>query len=135
VKFKKKYIFFYVNNINQANEVILTCKLNNIIPILCFKFYMVKGLGANWILELKNLLNKKFKKKYFKILVNCNKDYGLFIFLTSNKINYLDIKADKKTLIRLKNIAKKNKVIVNPKYNAIDLSRIKKIKMNIEKRL
>ena len=49
------------------------------------------------------------------------------------KIDFLQVNADLKTLSRLKNIAKKNKVTVNPKISVINLANIKNIKSKIQK--
>ena len=66
-------------------------------------------------------------------MVNCRKNYGLFINLVQQKIDFLQINADHKTLFRLKNIAKKNKVTVNHKISIINLANIKNIKLKIQK--
>ena len=76
---------------------------------------------------------EKFSKKKFKLFVDCKKNYGLFINLVLQKIDFLQVKADLKTLSRLKNIAKKNKVTVNPKISIINLANIKNIKSKIQK--
>ena len=133
MKIKKHYLFFNINNINQAIETIIICKKNKMLPIICIKFFLIDGFGPDWIKELRNLLLKKFNKKDFKILVNCRKNYGLFINLVQQKIDFLQVNADPNTLFRLKNIANKNKVTVNPKINIINLANINKIKSKIQK--
>tara|TARA_Y100000780_G_C13316881_1_gene276165 strand:- start:18 stop:431 length:414 start_codon:yes stop_codon:yes gene_type:complete len=133
VKIKKNYLFFNINNINQAIEAIIICKKNKMLPVICIKFFIIDGFGPDWIKELRNLLLKKFNKRDFKILVDCRKNYGLFINLVQQKIDFLQVKAEPNTLFRLKNIANKNKVTVNPKINIINLSNIKKIKSKIQK--
>ena len=133
MKLKKNYLFFNVKNIHQAIETIFICKTIKILPIVCIKFFLVDGFGPDWIKEFKNLLLKKFNKRDFKILVDCRKNYGLFINLVQQKLNFLQINADPKTLSRLKNIAKKNKVTVNHKISIINLANIKNIKSKIQK--
>ena len=135
MKLNKNHLFFNVNNIYQAIETLSISKSKNIIPIFCIKFFLIDGLGLDWIVEFKNLLLKKFNKKNFKIHVNCRKDYGLFINLVQHNLDFLQVKADYKTLTRLKNIAKKNKVIVNPKISIINLSNIKNIRLKIQKKI
>ena len=49
------------------------------------------------------------------------------------KIDFLQVNADSNTLSRLKNIANKNKVTVNPKISIINLANIKNIKSKIQK--
>ena len=128
-------MFINVNNIHQAIETISICRTNKILPIFCIKYYLIDGFGADWITEFRNLLLKKFNTKDFKILVNCRKNYGLFINLVQQELDFLQVKADPKTLSRLNNIAKKNKVSVNSKINIINLSNIKNIKSKIQKKL
>ncbi len=135
MKLKKKYLFFNVNNIYQAIETILICRKTKLLPIFCIKYYLIDGFGQDWIIEFRNLLQKKFNKNDFKILVDCKINYGLFISLIQKKIDFLQVSADFKTLFRLKNIAKKNKVTVNPKISIINLSNIKNIKLKINKHI
>ena len=122
-----------MKNIHQAIETISICKTKKILPIVCIKFFLVDGFGPNWIIEFRNLLLKKFNKKDFKTLVDCKKNYGLFINLVQQKIDFLQVNADTNTLYRLKNIANKNKVTVNPKISIINLTNIKNIKSKIQK--
>ena len=133
MKSKKVYYCFNINNIHQAFKIIIICKNYNIIPIFFIKFYIINGFGPDWITEFRNLLLKKFNKKDYKIYIDCKKNYGLFINLVCQKIDFLQVNADLKTLSRLNNIAKKNKVIVNPKISVINLANIKNIKSKIQK--
>ena len=133
MKLTKNYFFFNVNNIHQAIEITSICRTNKILPIFYIKFYLIDGFGLDWIIEFRNLLLKKFNKKDFKILVDCKKNYGFFISLVQKKIDFLQVSSDPQTLLRLKNIAKKNKVIVNPEISIVNLSNIKNIKLKIQK--
>ena len=133
MKSNKAYYCFNVNNIHQALKIILICKNYNIIPIFFIKYYIINGFGPDWIAEFRNLLLKEFNKKDYKIFIDCKKNYGLFINLVLQKIDFLQVNADLKTLSRLKNIAKKNKVTVNPKISIINLANIKNIKSKIQK--
>ena len=135
MKATKNYLFFIVNNIPQAIETISICKSIKILPIFFIKFYLINGFGLDWILEFRNLLLKKFNKKDFKILVDCKKNYALFINLVQKKIDFLQVNSDNQTLFRLKTIAKKNNVTVNPKISVVNLSNIKNIKSKILKEL
>ena len=133
MKSNKAYYCFNVNNIHQALKITLICKNYNIIPTFFIKFYIINGFGPDWITEFRNLLLKKFNKKDYKIFIDCKKNYGLFINLVLQKIDFLQVNANLKTLSRLKNIAKKNKVTVNPKISIINLANIKNIKSKIQK--
>ena len=75
----------------------------------------------------------KFNKNKFKLFANCKKNYGLFFNLVNEKINFLKVEGDKQTLLKLNQIAKKNKITINPKFDIIDLSNIKNIEKKINK--
>ena len=67
--------------------------------------------------------------------MDCRINYGLFINLVHNKIDYLKASGDKDTLLRLTQIAKKNKISINPKITVIDITNIKNIELKIIKHL
>ena len=94
---------------------------------------MINGFGSDWLKEFIFLLEQRFSKKTFKMYVDCNNNYGLFINLVEQKIDYLKIDAKKETLKRLNQIAKKNKVSLNPQFSVLDLSKIKNIDSKINR--
>ena len=96
---------------------------------------MINGFGSDWLKEFIFLLEQRFSKKTFKMYVDCKNNYGLFINLVEQKIDYLKIDAKKETLKRLNQIAKKNKVSLNPKFGVLDLSKIKNIDLKIDRNL
>ena len=126
---------FKVNTINQALKTTSICNNNKILPIFFIQFYIINGFGSDWIIEFRNLLLKNFSKNTFKIFADCKKNYGLFINLAQHKINYLKVNGDKNTLIRLSQIAKKNKISINPKIAVMDIRNIKNIESKINKSL
>ena len=94
---------------------------------------MINGFGPDLIKEFNNLLEQKFSKKKFKLFVDCKKNYGLFINLVEQKIDYLKVDAEKETFKRLNQIAKNNMVSLNPRINVLDFSKIKNIDLKINK--
>ena len=82
--------------------------------------------AKNRILEYKNT---------FKLFVDCRINYGLFINLVHNKIDYLKVSGNKETLLRLTQIAEKNKISINPQITVIDITKIKNIEAKINKLL
>ena len=48
-------------------------------------------------------------------------------------VDYINIRSDEDTMKRLKQIAKINKVSVNPKFSIVDLKKIKNIDLKIKK--
>ena len=107
MKSNKVYFCFKVNTVHQACKIISICQNNKITPVFFIQFYIINGFGPDWIIEFRNLLLKKFNKNLFKLFVDCKKNYGLFINLVQQKIDYLKIEGDKKTLICRLQIAKR----------------------------
>jgi len=132
VQFKK--YSFAINSYEQAVNTITICHNQKIFPIIYIKYFMVNGFGSDWIKQFNNLLKKKFSKNKFKIFVDCKKNYGLFINLVEQKIDYLKVDAKIETYKRLNQIAKRNKVLLNPQFNVIDLSKIKNIDLKIKRK-
>ena len=130
---KLKKPCFAVNSYNQAVEIITISKKNKIMPILFIKYYLINGLGIDWLRELINILLDKFKSKDFKTYVDAKKNYGLFIGLVEQKINFISVQANQETLKRLKQIAKLNKVLINPTFSVVDLSKSKNIDVKLKK--
>jgi len=135
VNSNKIYFCFKVNTIHQALKTTSICDNNKIVPIFFIHFYIINGIGPNWIIEFRNLLLKKFSKNKFKLFVDCRINYGLFINLVHNKIDYLKVSGNKETLLRLTQIAKKNKISINPQITVIDITKIINIEAKINKLL
>ena len=131
----KIYFCFKVNTVHQAIKTTYICNNNKIVPIFFIQFYIINGFGPNWIIEFRNLLLKKFSKNTFKLFVDCRINYGLFINLVHNKIDYLKVSGNKETLLRLTQIAKKNKISINPQITVIDITKIINIEAKINKLL
>ena len=128
---KNKFICFAVNTFKQAEETIQEAHKNNIKPIIFIKYYIVKGFGVDWIKTLQLLLASSFSQNSFKLYVDANTDYGLSIELISIKINYIKLRSNHKIIKKINQIAKKNKVLLNPSFRIVDLSNIKNISRKI----
>ena len=126
---------FTINSYNQASEIISICREKNAVPILFIKYFLISGFGIHWLQELKRLLLTQFTSRNYKIYVDSKKNYGLFIDLVENQVNYIKINANNETLKRLNQIAKLNKVLLNPKFSIVDLSKTKKLQLKIEKNI
>ena len=122
-----------INSYYQAVEIVKICKKNNIVPILFIKYYLINGLGIDWFYELMEMLQKEFKSKDFKICVETKKNYALFIALVEKKINFVNVQADYKTMKRLRQIAKLNKVSVNPDFSVVDIAKSKNVRAKLKK--
>ena len=120
---KLKKICYSVNSLNEAKKAILLSKKNNIYPILYIKYFLIDRFGLDWLSELIKEINNQYKEKNFKIYVECKKNYGLFISLTQLNIDYIKVVGNKETLKRLKEIAKVNKVLINPNFSIVVTSK------------
>ena len=124
MKNKNNFKCFSVSSLKQSLRIIKICKIKDINPIFFIDFYIINRFGIDWLIEYRSLIKEQLKKNQFKIYVNCNKNYGLFISLVKHNFDYLKIKGDKETLFRLKDIANKNKITVNPKFDVIESEKI-----------
>jgi len=130
-----KKICFNINSYYQASEIVSFCSKNKIVPILFVKYFIINGFGPDWIKELKRLLTNQFSTKKFKLYADSKKNYSLYINLVEQKIDFIKVDSDPETFIKLKQIAKKNKVLLNPEFSIIDLAKIKNIQIKIKKYL
>ena len=128
---KNKFICFAVYTFKQAEETIQEAKKNKIKPIIFIKYYIVKGFGVDWIKALQLLLASSFAQNSFKLYVDANTDYGMSIELINIKINYIKLKCNHKIIKKINQIAKKNKVLLNPSFRIVELSNIKNISRKI----
>ena len=129
----KKLFAFTVNNLEEAESVILVSKTYKIIPILHFKKYLLLGFGAEFILTFREILISKFGKSNFKLFVDCGSDQSLAIKMANEKINYLKLKNNSLILSKINNIAHKNKVLLNPSFNIVDCRNRKNISLKLKK--
>ena len=130
---KEQDISFSINTYNQAKEVIKTTKNYKIKPVLHIKHYLIKGFGIDWLINLKNLLSRDFTPNSFKFYVDARNDYGLSLLLANNRIDFIKLKSNYIILKKIRQICKKNRVLLNPSFRIIDLSNIKKIDKKILK--
>jgi len=121
---RQKFCFSF-NTYNQALEIIKICKNNNITPILFVKSNLIEGLGLDWLRELRNMILNNYKNKDYNMYVDVRKNYGLFISLVEEKINFIKVQANNEMYLKLKQIAKINKVLINPNFSVVDLSKSK----------
>jgi len=100
---------------------------------LHFKKYFLLGFGAEFILTFQKILISKFGKSNFKLFVDCGSDQSLAINMANKKINYLKLKTNSIILSKIKNIAYKNRVLLNPAFNIVDCRNRKNINLKLKK--
>ena len=129
----KKLFAFTINTLEEAESVILASKSFKIKPILYFKKYFLLGFGAEFILTFRKILITRFGKSNFKLFVDCGSDQSLAIKIANEKIDYLKLKSNSIILSKIKNIAFKNRVLLNPTFNIVDCRNRKNINLKFRK--
>ena len=129
----KKIFAFTINTLEEAESIILASKSYKIKPILYFKKYFLLGFGAEFILTFREMLISKFGKSNFKLFVDCGSDQSLAIKMANEKIDHLKLKSNSIILSKIKNIAFKNRVLLNPSFNIVDCRNRKNINLKLKK--
>ena len=130
---KKQLVAFNINTLKQAEEIILATKIYKTKPILHFKYYILSGFGPEYILTLQKSLIAKFGKSSFKLSIDCGFDSSLSIRMAIKKIKYLKLRGNSIILKKIRDIANKNRVLLNPSFNIVDCRNIKNIQLKIKK--
>ena len=115
----KNYCFSFTNY-NHTAEIIKTCNNKNIKPVLFINNKLISDLGVEWLNSLDVMLNTQKKLKNYKLYVDVKKNYGLFISLVEKGIDYIKIETSKENISKIKEIAKLNKVLINPQFSVVD---------------
>ncbi len=119
---------FSINTYFQLEELIKLKNNKKKILVILIKNYLIKGFGLDWLKSLIELVKKNHPNENLKFFVDAGNDPGLSIFILQENIDYLKLKADKKIIRKISQIAKKNKVLLNPIFNIVEVSKIKNIK-------
>ena len=115
----KNYCFSFTNY-NHTAEIIKTCSNKNIKPVVFINNKLISDLGIEWLNSLDVMLNNQKKLKNYELYVDVKKNYGLFISLVEKGIDYIKIETSKENISKIKEIAKLNKVLINPRFSVVD---------------
>ena len=115
----RNYCFSFTNY-NHTVKIIKTCNNKNIKPVLFINNKLISDLGIEWLNSLDVMLNTQKKLKNYKLYVDVKKNYGLFISLVEKGIDYIKIETSKENISKIKEIAKLNKVLINPQFSVVD---------------
>ena len=129
----KKLDAFTINTLKQAEDIILETKIYKIKPILHFKNYILKGFGSEFVLTFQKILISRFGKSSFKIFADCGFDNGLGIRMSIQKIDYIKLRGNLVILKKVRDIAHKNRVLLNPSFNIVDCRSLKNINLKLRK--
>ena len=124
-------ICFSVSTLTQIESLIELRKSKYNTSIIFIKHFLIKGFGTIWLRSLICFAKDKYKTHNIKFFVDSGYDHALSILLTNENIDYIKLKSNKIVLKKINQIAKKNKVLLNPSFDVVDLTKIK----NIQKKL
>ena len=127
----EKKTSFAICSYIQLQKLIESKKNKKKVLIIFIKNYLIKGFGIDWLRTFIKLINKNCREFKIKFYVDSGKDYGLSLLIIKENIDYIKLSSNKIILNKIKQIAKKNKVVLNPNFNVVDLTKIK----NIQKKL
>ena len=116
---------FSINSYKQIEKIINLNNKNKLI-IIYIKDYLIKSFGIEWLSTLIRLTNKNYSQYNIKFFVDAGNDYGLSILIMRERIKYLKLRSNKTIIKKICQIAKKNKVLLNPNFNIVNVSKIKK---------
>ncbi len=119
---------FSINTYLQLKNLIKLKKNKRKLLIIFIKNYIIKGFGTEWLNKFIKTVKKDYKKYNIKFYVDSGNNPGLSILILKEDIDYLKLNSNENILSKINQIAKKNKVILNPNFNVIDISKIKNFK-------
>ncbi len=119
---------YSVSSYFQFKELIKLKKNKRRILVIFIKNYLVEGFGVNWLFNFLNLIKKNYKEYNLKFYIDSGTDYGLSSLIIHENIDYLKLKSNKVVLKKISQLAKKNKVLLNPNFHIVDFEQIKNYK-------
>ena len=126
-----KKICFAVSTLTQIESLIEFRRSKFKTSIILIKYFLIRGFGLEWIRSLIIYVRRKYRTHNIKFFVDSGYDQGLGVILINENIDYIKLKNNKIILKKINQIAKKNKVLLNPNFDVVDLTKIK----NIQKKL
>ncbi len=124
---------FDLSTFKEIDNLVNTRKLSNKETIIFVKNFIIIGLGVEWLKTIKRLIKNKHNNHKINFYVDCGHDYGLSIMLIKNEIKYIKLKSNKAIIKKINQIAKKNKVLLNPTFNIVKASKYENIIINKRK--
>ena len=123
---------YAITSFDQINEIIKNRKNDKKITIIYLKYSIIDGFGIDWLETLLKIYQSKIRKNYIRFYVDCNNNFGLSIMIMKKGIDYIKLKSNPIILNKINQIARKNKVVLNPNFDVVDLSKIKNLKKEFE---
>ena len=114
---------FAISTYQEVEEIIKVKIKKKDIFIIFIKNYLITGFGIEWLRSFIQIIRKKYNKYNIKFYVDGGTDYGLSILILEEDINYLKLRSNKVILDKINQIAKKNKVLLNPSFDVVRLTK------------
>ena len=114
---------FSINNYIELEKLIHFKKDKKKILVIFIKHFLIIGFGVKWLNTLIKLTKKNYPEYNIKFYIDSGQDYGLSILILKENINYLKLKSNKIILNKINQIAKKNKVLLNPNFDIVEVSK------------
>ena len=114
---------FAVSTYSEVEEIIKVKIKKKDILIIFIKNYLITGFGIEWLRSFIQVIRKKYRKYNIKFYVDGGTDYGLSILILEEDIDYLKLRSNKVILDKINQIAKKNKVLLNPGFDVVRLTK------------
>ncbi len=124
---------FELSTFKEIDKLVNTRKLSNEETIIFVKNFIIKGFGVDWLKAIKKLIKNKHNNHKINFYVDSGYDYGLSIMLIRNNVKYIKLKSNKTIIKKINQIAKKNKVLLNPTFDIVKASKYKNISVNKKK--
>ncbi len=118
---------YSISTLEQFKKLIHLKKNKKKILIVFIKNNLITNFGIDWLRSLVDLIKTNYSDFKVKFYVDCADDYGLSILIIKEKIDYIKLNSNKIILKKINQIAKKNKVLLNPDFNIISQIDINKI--------
>ena len=119
---------YSINTLIEFKNLIKYKNNKNKILVIFIKNYLIRGFGIQWLKNLVNLIEKNYFNYKIKLYVDAGTNHGLSVLILKENIDYLKLRSDKIVLAKIKQIAKKNKVLLNPNFDVVEVSKIKNYK-------
>ena len=116
---------FSISTYSQFEKLIHLKKNKRKILVIFIKYNLINGFGIDWLNAFIKLIKKNYSDQNIKFYVDAGNNYGLSILISRENIQYLKLKSNKIILKKINQIVKKNKVLLNPNFNVVEVSKIK----------
>ena len=111
---------YSISTFSELDQLVNKRKLFSKNTVIFIRNYLIKGFGIDWLKTLIFLIRNKHRNHNILFFVDSGYDYGMSIMLINEKINFIKLKSNKVVIKKVNQIAKQNKVLLNPNFIVVD---------------